>query len=211
MKFYPIEQRGDEWHAKRLGRPTASQFHRIISGITGNKAKEPWKGYQAELVAERIFGRQMGRDLSGNRAVQHGVVTEPEAAQALAERIGPFQPGGFFTDDAERYGASPDGLIEKDNRREICEIKSPYELPNHVKTLLYGVGDDHRAQIQGQLWVSESDVCHFWSFHPDAPAFYARVERDDPFMRKLDYLLDEFVAELAINHARALEMGAWRT
>lgn len=209
MKFEPIEQRSDAWYAARLGKPTASQFSRIISGKTGNKAQEPWKLYQAELVAERIFGRQMGRDLSGNRAVQHGVATEPEAAAALAERIGPFQPGGFFTDDAERYGASPDGLIEKGNRREICEIKSPYELPNHVKTLLYGISDDHRAQIQGQLWVSESDVCHFWSFHPDAPAFYVRVGRDDPFIRKLDTLLDEFCEELTVNHQMALSMGGW--
>lgn len=209
MKFYEIEQRSDEWYAARLGRPTASQFSRIISGKTGNKAQEPWKLYQAELVAEVIFQRSMGKDLSRNPAVQHGVATEAEAAAKLKERIGPFEPGGFFTDDAGRYGASPDGLIEKGNRREICEIKCPYELPQHVKTLLYGISDDHRAQIQGQLWVSESHVCHFWSFHKDCPTFYECVQRDDPFLRKLDALLDEFCAELKVNHTRALKMGAW--
>lgn len=209
MKFYPTEQRSDEWLKMRLGRPTASQFHRIISGVTGNKAKEPWKLYQAELVAERILERPMHKDISERAAVRHGRETEPEAAQALAERIGPFDPGGFFTDDCERYGASPDGMRIKGNRKELIEIKAPYEIPQHVKNMLYGAGFDHRPQIQGQLLISGFDICHFWSYSHDCPPYYQLVERDDPFIRKLDALLDQFCQELTVNHARALEMGAW--
>lgn len=210
MIFEPIEQRSQRWYELRLGKPTASQFDRIISGTTGNKAKEPWKLYQGQLVAEKIFGRPMGRDLSRNPAVQHGVATEPEAARALMEKIGPFQPGGFFIDDHQRYGASPDGIIEKGNRRELVEIKCPEQIPQHVKNLLYGAGFDHRPQIQGQLWISGADICHFWSYHPDCPPYYQKVERDDPFMRKLDDLLDEFCRDLEINYQRALAAGEWK-
>lgn len=211
MKFYAIEQRGEEWHKLRLGHPTASQFGRIISGTTGNLKKATSELYMAELVAERIFKRPMHRDISNIPAVRHGTETEPEAARALEERIGPLQPGGFMTDDLGRYGASPDGLLVAGNRRELAEIKSPHEIPQHVRTLLYGISDDHRAQVQGQLLVSGYDVCHFWSFHASCPSYYRRVERDDPFLRKLDTLLDDFCRELEENYQRALAMGAWGT
>lgn len=210
MIFEDIEQRSARWYELRLGMPTASRFDDIISDKTGNQAKEPWKKYQGELVAERIFQRPMHRDLSTNRAVQHGVETEPEAARKLMEKIGPFDPGGFFMDDRKRYGASPDGLIEKGNRRELVEIKCPYEIGNHVKNMLYGIEFDHRSQLQGQLWVCEAHVCHFWSYHPDCPPYYQKVERDETFLRKLDTLLDAFCAELELNHARAIKMGEWK-
>lgn len=210
MIFEDIEQRSDRWYELRLGKPTASQFERIISSKTANAAKEPWKGYQGELVAERIFKRPMHRDISTNRAVQHGVETEPEAARKLMEKIGPFNPGGFFMDNGQRYGASPDGLIEKGNRRELVEIKCPYEIGNHVKNMLYGARLDHRAQIQGQLWVCEAHVCHFWSYHPDCPPHYEVVERDDPFLRKLDTLLDDFCRDLEENYQKALKIEGWK-
>ena len=211
MIFEPIEQRSAKWHELRLGKPTASQFSRIISNDTGNIARKPWKGYQGELVAEKIFQRSVvSKDISNYPAVRWGVEHEPAAAAALAERIGPFQPGGFFMDDDKRYGASPDGLIEKGNRREICEIKCPYEVGNHVKNLLYGVEFDYRAQIQGQLLVSKADICHFYSWHPDCPPHYQKVERDDPFIRKLDTLLDEFCRQLEENYQRALAIGGWK-
>lgn len=210
MKFEPIEQRSARWYELRLGKPTASQFSRIISGTTGNIAKEPWKLYQGQLVAEKIFGRPMESDKSKYAAVRHGVETEPVARMALMEEIGPFDPGGFFTDDHGRYGASPDGIIEKGNRREICEIKCPHEIPQHVKNMLYGAGFDHRPQIQGQLWIAEAEICHFWSFHPDCPSYYQKVERDEPFLRKLDDLLDQFCRELELNYRRALAVGEWK-
>lgn len=210
MKFEPIEQRSDAWYAKRLGKPTASQFDRIITPGGRLKLSDKAPLYIAELIGERIFKRPMHRDVSNNRAVQHGAATEPEAARALMERIGPFEPGGFFSDDDERYGASPDGLLIKGNRNELIEIKCPYEMPNHIRNLLFGLDDKYRAQVQGQLLISKFDVVHFWSYHPDCPPFYQKVEKDEPFMRTLDTLLDQFCELLEENYQKALKIGGWK-
>lgn len=209
MKFEPIEQRSDEWRTKRLGRPTASQFHRIIQPGRAIKSAS-YEGYMSELIAERIFGRSMEKDVSGYAAVRWGVEHEDEAAAALEEQLGPLLPGGWMTDDDERYGCSPDRLLVKGNRRELVEIKCPYEIPKHVSNVLFGPGNDYRAQVQGQLLISGYSYVHFWSYHPDCPPAYYRAEPDEPFMRKLDSLLDDFCRELEDNYQRALAIGGWK-
>lgn len=209
MKFEPIEQRSDDWYKKRLGKPTASQFGRIIMPSAQLKLSTQAALYKAELIAERIFGRQMGKDISNLPAVRHGVETEAEARRALEERIGPIQDGGFMTDDRERYGASPDGILVSGNRREVIELKCPYEIPRHIKNLLYGPDDSYRAQIQGQLLISGFNAAHFFSYHPNCPPYYERIERDEPYLRVLDTLLDKFCEELESDYQRALAAGAW--
>lgn len=209
MIFEPIEQRSDAWLKKRLGRPTASQFNRIFTA--GGKPSTQAPLYMSELIGERIFQRPLGKDIRNIPAVQYGVETEPEAAKMLAEILGvDIAPGGFMTDDAERYGCSPDGLIVTGNRREAVEIKCP-EIPRHICNLLFGPGDDYRPQVQGQLLISGFDAVNFFSYRHDSPPYHKRVERDEPYMRALDAVLDQFCEDLEINYRRALEMGAWGT
>lgn len=210
MKFEPIEQRSDDWYKRRLGRPTASQFDRIITAGGRNKLSDKAPLYMAELIGERIFKRQMHRDISNHPAVRHGIETEPQAAAALMERIGPFEPGGFFSDDDVRYGCSPDGILIKGNRKELIEIKCPYEIPNHIRNLLFGLDDKYRAQVQGQLFISKFDCVHFWSYHPDCPPAYYKIDKDEPFMRVLDTLLDQFCEQLEENYQKALAIGGWK-
>lgn len=210
MKFTPIEQRSDEWLKRRLGMPTASQFHRIIQPGRAIRSKQA-DLYMSELIAERIFQRPMGKDVSGVSAVRYGIETEPEAAEVLADILGvELKAGGFMTDDAERYGCSPDGLIITGNRREIAEIKCP-EIPRHICNLLFGPDDNYRAQVQGQLLISGFDAVQFFSYRSDCPPRHIRIERDEPFIRALDNVLDQFCEELEANHQRALAAGAWGT
>lgn len=209
MKFYPTEQRSEEWLKMRLGRPTASQFNRIFTAGGKPSAQAPL--YMSELIGERIFQRPLGKDIRGIPAVAHGIETEPEAAKMLADILGvEIAPGGFMSDDAGRYGCSPDGIIITGNRREAAEIKCP-EIPRHICNLLFGPGDDYRAQVQGQLLISGFDAIHFFSYRHDAPPYHKRIERDEPYIRALDAVLDEFCEQLEINHKRALAAGAWGT
>lgn len=209
MKFYPVPQRDTEWHELRLGMPTASQFDRIIT--PGGKPSTSAALYEAELIAERIFKRPMGKDIGDIPAVRHGRDTENEAAQMLSNSLGkPLDPGGFMVDDTGRYGCSPDRLINWGNRRELVEIKCPYVIPQHVKNLLFGM-EDHKAQVQGQLLISGFEVAHCFSYHRDCPPYYALIERDDAFIRALQAILDDFCTRLDIDHQRALRMGAWGT
>lgn len=210
MKFYSIDHRSEEWFGKRRGIPTASQFGRIITPAGRPSEQAPL--YEAELIAERIFNRPMGRDISGIPAVRHGVQTEAEAAEVLEGILGEtLQPGGFMTDDGERYGASPDRLIVRGNSREIIEIKCPFEIPQHIKNLLFGPDNNHKAQVQGQLLISGYDAAHFFSYHPQCPPKYVRIERDEKFIRALAAILVEFCERLEVDYQRALAMGAWGT
>lgn len=208
MKLYPLEHRSEEWYAKRRGMPTASQFGRLIT--PAGKPSSQAALYEAELIAERIFNAPMRRDISNLPAVRHGIETEPEAADTLAGMLGiDLMPGGFMTDENGRFGCSPDRLILHGNRRELVEIKCPYEIPVQVRNLLFGPSDDHRAQIQGQLMISGYDTAHFLSYHPLCPPKYVRIERDEGFIQALGHILSEFCKRLEIDYQRALEMGEW--
>lgn len=208
MIFYPLEHRSEEWHAKRRGMPTASQFGRIITPSGKPSSQAPL--YEAELIAERIFDAPMRRDVSNIPAVRHGIETEREAAEVLSAVLGvELEPGGFMTDESGRVGCSPDRLIYHGNRHELVEIKCPYEIPNHVRNLLFGPNDDYRAQIQGQLLISGYDRAHFLSYHPKCPPKYVPIERDEGFIQALAQVLAQFCDRLEADYERALAMGEW--
>jgi hypothetical protein len=216
MKFWDIEQRTEAWYTARLGKPTASQFGRIIGqrtlkdGVRRYIKEETSKGYEAELIAERIFKRPFGRDLSRNEAVQYGVEHEPDAIRHLAREVGhDILHGGFFTTDDGRLGCSPDGRIFSDNSRELVEIKCP-QIPQQIKTLVYGIeGSDYWEQLQGQLFITGFDMVHFLSWRHDCPPYYAKVEPDLAYHRDLARLLDEFCRRLDENESVARLAGLW--
>ena len=209
MKFEQIEQRSEKWYAARLGRPTASNFHKIIQpGRLKRSASAPL--YMAQLVAEKIFKRSFDKDISDLPAIRWGVEHEPQALQRLQiERGFTALPGGFMAEDGGRYGASPDAIVALNNRRELVEIKCPYDVPRHVRTLLFGMDDDYKCQVQGQLLISGYECVHFYSYHPDCPPRYIRVDPDEQFIAALRRELDSFCAELELQYQRAKDMGGW--
>src|SRR5215467_7927610 len=79
MKIIDTDQRSDRWHSLRMGRPTASQFDRIV--LPNGKASGKARGYLYELLWQRLTGQSTDRDLSRVPAVQWGIQHEDEAAQ----------------------------------------------------------------------------------------------------------------------------------
>lgn len=126
-----MEQRTESWYAARLGKVTASRIADVMartrSGWGASRAN-----YMAELVAERLTGKQANRYI--NAAMQHGIDCEPDAIAAYE----------FFTDqevqpvafvDHPRIamtGASPDGLC---GDAGLIEVKCPLTA-THIDTLL---------------------------------------------------------------------------
>ena len=55
MKFFPVQQGSAQWYELRVGRPTSSNFHKIVTG-KGEPSKQAIK-YLYRLVAERLLGR----------------------------------------------------------------------------------------------------------------------------------------------------------
>jgi len=204
--IHPVQQGSEEWLKLRLGVPSASQAHRIIT--PGGKRSTQADGYMYELIAERLLHAPMGRDLSQNQFVQAGIVNEPLAASQFEVLEGvKLELAGWVTTDDGRMGCSPDRIIAG-NRREAVEIKCP-QPPNMMRYLLDGPGDDYRAQVQMQMLVGDFEVVHFYAYHERMPAAHIVVKRDATYQRSLGQYLREFCDKLDGETERAKRLGAY--
>lgn len=187
----------EEWFRARLGKVTASRICDVIA-----KTKTGWgasrANYAAQLVAERLT-RSLA-DSYTNKAMQHGIECEPDAANAYAFRTdAEVEPVGFIEHPRiDMSGASPDGLVGADG---LVEIKCP-NTATHIDTLLIGrVPDKYVAQMQWQMACTGRAWCDFVSFDPRMPPemrlFIKRVERDDARIAELERLVEEFLVEVA--------------
>lgn len=185
------EQYSDEWWAARLGKVTASNFAKVISKGTGRNT------YMLQLAAERLTGQQA--DTYTSPAMQYGSDNEhlARAAYEFATDATVTEVGICLLDD--NVGASPDGMIGDDG---LIEIKMP-NTTTHIETVMSGkMPAKHRAQVQGQLYVTGRSYCDFISYDMRIPSdkslFIVRVERDDKYINEtLAPGIDKFVTDLA--------------
>src|SRR6478609_9609842 len=75
MKIHDVAQRSPEWHALRLGKPTASEFHKIITPKTGKLSAQARK-FACRLIAERLLNEPLDL-LDGIEAIERGKAMEP--------------------------------------------------------------------------------------------------------------------------------------
>lgn len=188
MKIHDVAQRSPEWHALRLGKPTASEFHKIITPKTGKLSAQARK-FACRLIAERLLNEPLDL-LDGIETIERGKAMEPDAVAQyeFAEEI-ETQPVGFVTTDDGLVGASPDRLIV--GASAGLEIKCPL-LPTHIGYRLDGPGDDYRPQVQGQLWVAEFEWLDFYSYHPLMEPVRLRTQRDDAYIKLIEQALGDF-------------------
>lgn len=188
-------QRSDEWHAARLGIPTASNFKRIITG-TG-KVSTQLEDYMDELLTERLTGRR--EEIRVTEDMQYGIDNEANA-RAWYEYVSgnAVEEIGLCLHDTIRAGASPDGLVDTKDGKGCIEIKC-HRKPKKIVTMRRKdkVPVEHIPQIQAQLWVLGPDYkfCDFVAWSHEVKPFRMRVERDDEYIEKLEYL----VSEMALN------------
>ena len=179
MRISNHKQGSEEWLQSRLGKPTASNFGKLITP-TG-KPSASADGYINELIAQRITGELP--ELYTNAAMERGNELEP-AAKALYE----FTHGvevvevGLCLHDTLDCGASPDGLVGDDGG---LEIKSA--LPHtHVSYLRDGnMPEKYVPQTQGCLWITGREWWDFMSYHPSMQDLIVRVYRDEEYIKKL--------------------------
>ena len=179
MRINNHTQGSDEWLQSRLGKPTASNFGKLITP-TG-KPSTSADGYINDLIAQKITGELP--EFYTNAAMERGNELEP-AAKALYEFINGVEvvQVGLCLHDTLDCGASPDGLIGVDGG---IEIKCP--LPHtHIAYLREGVvPSKYIPQIQGCLWITGRDWWDFMSYHPAMEDLIVRVERDNEYIKKL--------------------------
>lgn len=177
MKVHDVEQRSAAWYALRAGKPTSSEFSKIIT--SNGKPSKSASDYALMLAAELFAGKPIDA-WEGNAWTKRGLAMEA-AAIALYEFAFDIQisPVGFVTDDAEEIGCSPDGFVANDGVVELKCLKAK----NHIKAILH-----HRKhgyclpsyvqQAQGQMMICGRAWCDTVFYHPEFPLLVIRQEPD---------------------------------
>lgn len=195
MKHKKHPPRSVEWYQDRLGIFTASRTSKVITNKT-LKISSQAGDLMDQLLSERWSGEPY--DLYQSPWMQRGVELEDDGFLAYESLEGiETEPGGFFTNDAGTIGASPDRLVGANG---LLELKCPL-LPTQIHAARAGDGnaDDHRAQIQCQLWVCEREFVDLFSFHPLLILPPKRVYRDEEYIRVLAAVVNTFVEQLEQN------------
>lgn len=209
MKIYlDVQQGSDTWRTLRLGKPTASEFHRIVTPKKCELAKGASE-YALRLCAEKLLNMTAAESFDG-QWMERGKDLEPMAVKQYE-----FQhevvtvPVGFITTDDGLIGCSPDRLVAAKDQKVALEIKCPAQH-THLGYLLNGTTDDYKPQVQGQILVAELDRADLYSYHPMMPAALIQTSPDKDYLAKLSDALSKFNATLLDMLNRAHALGAFQ-
>ena len=185
--YRDLDQNTDEWRALRAGIVTASELKSVIAKGEGKVRK----AYMLRLAGERLTG--VPADTYENNHMIRGREIEAEARELYCftheievKRVGFIRNGDV--------GVSPDGLIGDDG---LAEIKS--KLPHlQIECLLRDdLPPEHRAQVQGAMWIAEREWLDFVSYWPALPLCVRRQYRDETYIQMLSDEVARFNDELA--------------
>lgn len=191
LQIFECEQGTDAWREARLGIPTASEFDTVLARGKGGGESKTRRTYLLKLAGEILTGEPMYS--YSNDHMERGKVMEDEARElygmvtdAESTRVGFMRRGAA--------GCSPDSLIGANGLLEIKTKLAHLQLD----CILSGeLPSEHKAQCQGQLWISGREWLDFVSYWPGLPIFIKRVQRDEPYIARLKVEVEEFNQELA--------------
>lgn len=185
--FTGLEQGSPEWFACRAGLPTASKFATVMAKGEGKTRSE----YMRRLAGEILTGQP--QEQFSNVHTDRGNAMEDEARETYA-----------FINDAEivrvgfirngNRGASPDSLVGADGGLEIKTALPHIQIDRLERNRL---PPEHKAQVQGNLWIAEREWWDFVSYWPGLPVLTVRVPRDEEYIANLASEIDRFNDELA--------------
>lgn len=191
LQIIDCEQNSPEWFAARAGMPTASEFSTILAkGRDGKSESVGRRTYMLKLAGEILTGEPM--ESYSNAHMERGKAMEDEARNIYAfmkdvepERI------GFAVNGSK--GASPDSFI---GDKGGLEIKTG--LPHIVISALLKneFPPEHKAQVQGCMWVCEREWWDCVLYWPKLPPLIVRATRDDLYIADMAKAVEAFNAEL---------------
>lgn len=182
-----IEQGGEAWLECRLGLPTASKFATVMAKGEGKTRSE----YMRKLAGEILTGEPS--ESYTNAHMDRGKVMEDEARETYAfiHDANVFRVG--FIRNGQK-GASPDSLVGDEGGLEIKTALPHIQIERLIRNDL---PPEHKAQVQGNMWVSERAFWDFVSYWPRLPMLRVRVFRDEDYIKTLSDEVDRFNDELA--------------
>lgn len=209
MKIYleaEYPQGSANWHALRMGRPTASRCSDVVTEVKGELSKARYK-YAYQLVAERVLQEPFTTDIGHLPWIIHGKEREGEAIAAYeAITGGEIARVGFISTDDGRYGCSPDALVTTAGEKGVAEIKAPSEV-TQIGYLLGSLGTAYRAQVQMQILVANLNWADFFSHNERCPPYMQRFHPEHDFIGKIETHLRTFCDELDEMERRIRAMG----
>ena len=189
-----IIQGTDAWKQLRLGKATASRIKDIIAKTQKGYSTSRDK-YMTQLLLERLTGTVA--ESYSDAAMAHGVEQEPFARAAYEAAKGVMVDQVAFVNHPtiEQAGASPDGIVGEG----LVELKCPMSH-THLESLLGGLDDQYKVQVQWQMACTGAKWTDLCSFDPRFPAelqlVIKRFERDDAYIATLEKEVIKFLAEL---------------
>jgi hypothetical protein len=205
VEIIEVEQGSEAWFEAKLGIPSASRFADIMAGGEGKMRTR----YLRELAGEIITGRPA--ETFKGAAMVRGNEMEAQARDHYARtRFADLRQVGFVKNSGlMRYavaGASPDALIGEDGGLEIKTM-----IPALMIDLLEkgsAMPPEHRAQVQGNMWVCEREWWDFKIYYPRMPDFTVRVMREDTFIADIQKATEIFSYDLKVLVDKLRKMGA---
>lgn len=187
MEIFDCVQNSDEWYHARLGLPTASNFQCLLANSAEKKGRAT---YMRQLAAEIITSEPTERFT--NPVLERGHAMEDEARRfySFMRDVDP-QLVGFIRNGGK--GCSPDSLIGDNGMLEIKTKRADLLIENLFKDEF---PNEHKAQVQGGLWVAEREWTDLIIFWPKMPSFICRAYRDEVYISTLSKAIDEFNDEL---------------
>ena len=185
--FNDIVQGSPEWFEARAGIPTASRFSTVMAKGEGKTRSE----YMRTLAGEVITG-EIEESFSSPH-MERGKLMEDEARETYAfiNSVEPYQVGFIRNGDK---GASPDSLIGTDGGLEIKTALPRIQIDRLERNRL---PPEHKAQVQGNLWIAEREWWDFVSYWPRLPMLIIRVYRDEDYIKTMSDEIDRFNDEKA--------------
>lgn len=176
MKILDLQQRSPEWFQSRLGVITGSRAKKVFSSTN--------LSFMDELIAERISGKM--EETFQSKAMEHGVLFEPEALNKYIEKTGnDAREIGFCVHDHIPFMAvSPDALVMHNNGYiGGVEIKCP-STRKHIEYIRQNkIPNEYKYQVFQYFLVCETlDWLDFVSYDPrlkKANLFIKRIYRSE--------------------------------
>lgn len=206
MRIIACEQGSPEWQRAHIGRPSASQFHRIMTPKT-LKPSASQERYIADLLAG--WALDMPLDERVTQFMERGMDLEAKAVEWYElVRDEECEKVGFILHDTLEVGCSPDRLVWEDG---LLEVKCPSAAIHLMYVLGFdSVIADYRLQAQGQLWLTGRSWIDCLSYHPDLPPSLNRYERDEEVIAALEHNVFAFLRRLDGAKAACRKFGVKR-
>lgn len=189
MRLSLAEQGSQQWKIERAGVITGSGMKSVIT--TKGALSTSHLAYARRLASELITGEPQTKDYK-SESMEKGNIAESGAMEAFNQFKAPDlyeQVGLVFKDEESRIGCSPDMVLWEDGKIiSGCEMKNP-EAHTHVEYLETDFSDGtcpYYQQVQGCIWVCDTDHWWFQSMCPGLKPLRLYVPRNDIYIAQMN-------------------------